>query len=320
MSTPSTSHPAEQPHPGQSFSAQNRPPLLRYRSPRLLLLAGLTGLLAISVPLLNSRLAPSSAQEASATDQRVLPVETIAVSTVSSYKVSRTYTGEIAALQASELGFERSGQIVEVLVDEGEAVPPGAPLARLDIRNLQVQRQQLVAERARANAQLQELQVGARSEDIDAAAAAVRDAEQQLSLQAVQRSRRESLYAEGAISREELDEVSFTEGALQARLDQARSSLAELQNGTRPEQVAAQIALVQQLDARIAEVDVNIAKSTLSAPFAGVIASQQADEGMVVGAGQSVLRLLERGTPEVRVGMPVDAASQLSVGDEKPLF
>ena len=310
--TPSAHHQPEQP-----ALAHRRFPL---RRSRWIELAGIAGLLALTVPDVNGRFSPSAAQEQqSDAAGRVLPVETVTVSAVNSYEVSRTYTGEVAALQASELGFERSGQLVEVLVGEGDSVQPGAALARLDTRNLQVQRQQLVAERARANAQLQELQAGARSEDIAAAKAAVRDAEQQLSLQEVQRNRRESLYDQGAISREELDEFSFTEGALQARLDQARSRLAELQNGTRPEQVAAQIALVQQLDARIAEADVNIAKSTMRAPFAGVVASQQADEGMVVGAGQSVLRLLESATPEVRVGMPVDAARQLSVGDEKAI-
>ncbi|MEO0539812.1 MAG: efflux RND transporter periplasmic adaptor subunit [Cyanobacteria bacterium P01_A01_bin.105] len=293
--------------------------LLRRPYPRLLLAGlGVVGLWGLVAPNLGGQLTSTAAQTEE-TGGRVLPVETLAVTPISSYTVSRNYTGEIAALQASELGFERSGQLVAILVDEGDTVASGAPLARLDIRNLQVQRQQLVAERARANAQLQELQAGARSEDIAAAEAAVRDVEQQLSLQAVQRARRESLYAQGAISKEELDEVSFTEGTLQARLDQSRSRLAELQNGTRPEQVAAQIALVQQLDARIAEVDVNISKSTLRAPFSGTVASQQVDAGMVVGAGQSVLRLLESGIPEVRVGMPVDAARQLSVGDEKAI-
>ncbi|MEO0759504.1 MAG: HlyD family efflux transporter periplasmic adaptor subunit [Cyanobacteria bacterium J06648_16] len=281
----------------------------------LLLGLGALGLLPIAVPVINSRL--TSTAEAETVAERVLPVETLTVTPVNSYEVARTYTGEIAALRASELGFERSGQLVEVVVEEGDTVRRGSPLARLDVRNLQTQRQQLLAEKARANAQLQELQTGARSEDIAAAEAAVRELEQQVQLQQIQRSRRESLYAQGAISKEELDEFSYQEGALAARLDQSRNQLRELQNGTRPEQIAAQIALVQQLDARIAEVDVNITKSTLVAPFDGVVASQQADEGTVVGAGQSVIRLLEKAIPEVRVGMPVDVASQLGIGDQK---
>ncbi|MDV3351607.1 efflux RND transporter periplasmic adaptor subunit [Leptothoe sp. LEGE 181152] len=284
-----------------------------------LICLGTIGFLMIGIPRIKERIA-SSAEVPSEQAERVLPVETLTVTPVSSYLVSRTYTGEIASLRASELGFERSGQLVEVLVVEGEVVDTGAPLARLDIRNLKTQRQQLLAEKARANAQLMELQTGARSEDIAAAAAAVRDLEEQLRLQQVQRTRRDSLYTQGAISREELDEFSFGEGALQARLDQSRSQLEELQNGTRPEQIMAQQALVQQLDASIADLDVTISKSTLQAPFAGVISAKQVDEGTVVGAGQSVIRLLENAIPEARIGMPVSAIDQLNIGDEKTVY
>ena len=178
--------------------------------------------------------------------ERVLPVKTIAVEPVNSYQVSRTYTGRIAALRNSNLGCSRGGEIERVLVREGDRVTQGQPLAQLDIRNLQTQRQQLVAQREGAEAQLAELQTGARTEDIDAASAAVTDIEQQLKLQAQQRTRREFLYNQGAISQEELDEFSFGEGALQARLRQAKSNLAELQNGTRPEQISAQQATVKQ--------------------------------------------------------------------------
>lgn len=283
-----------------------------------LICLGTLGLVAIGVPKMQEHFA--SSVQASDQEERVLPVETLTVSSVSSYSVSRTYTGEIAALRASDLGFERSGQLVEMLVNEGDVVKQGTPLARLDIRNLQTQRQQLLAEKARANAQLMELQAGARSEDIAAAEAAVRDWEEQLRLQQVQRSRRESLYTQGAISREELDEFSFGAGSLQARLDQARSQLEELQNGTRPEQVMAQQALVQQLDASIADLDVTISKSTLQAPFDGVISTKQVDEGTVVGAGQSVLRFLENAIPEARVGMPASALDQISLGSEKTIY
>lgn len=284
-----------------------------------LICLGTIGLLIIGVPRIKGRII-GSAEVPTDQIERVLPVETLTVTPVSSYSVSRTYTGEIASLRASELGFERSGQLVDVLVNEGDLVNANAPLARLDIRNLQTQRQQLVAEKARANAQLMELKAGARSEDIAAAVAAVKDVEEQLRLQQVQRTRRESLYTQGAISREELDEFSFGEGALRARLDQSRSQLEELQNGTRPEQIMAQQALVQQIDATIADLDITISKSTLHAPFDGVIATKQVDEGTVVGAGQSVIRLLENATPEARIGLPVSAIDQLTIGDEKTIY
>lgn len=251
--------------------------------------------------------------------ERALPVETITIQPVNSYQVSRTYTGEIAAIRSSNIGFSRSGELEAVLVEEGDRVTRGQPLARLDIRNLQTQRQQLVAEKARAKAQLTELVRGARQEDINAAQAEVRDIEQQLKLQQKQKERREYLYNQGAISREELDEFAFGEGSLQARLSRAKSNLAELENGTRPEQIAAQEATVQQLRASIADIDVTIDKSTLKAPFNGIVAVRELDEGTVANAGQSVIRLIENTVPEARIGMPNQVIEKLAIGSTQNL-
>ncbi|MEO0887762.1 MAG: biotin/lipoyl-binding protein, partial [Cyanobacteria bacterium J06648_10] len=247
---------------------------LRQLSPKWVIGLSLLGLLLVGLPILKARSSAQTAETtAEANAENNLPVETITASEVSSYEVSRAYTGEIAALQASELGFERSGQLTALLVPEGTQVNAGQALAQLDIQNLQTQRLQIEAERAQAIAQFTELETGARAEDIAAASAAVQDLEQQVALEEVRLTRREVLYEKGAISQEALDEVSFGEGALQARLDQARSQLEELQNGTRPEQLSAQDAVIQRLDARLADVDVNIAKSTLTAPFTGTVAA-----------------------------------------------
>jgi len=278
---------------------------------------GLLGLLIVTIPILRSRSAAQSETKSIESASNVLPVETIGATEVTSYDVSRTYTGEVAALQASDLGFERSGQLIALLVPEGSQVGAGDPLARLDVRNLQTQRQQIEAERARAIAQLSELETGARTEDIAVARAAVQDLEQQIALQRTQLARREILYARGAISQEALDEFSFGEGSLEAKLNQARSRLLELQNGTRPEQISAQNALVQQLDARHAELDVTISKSTLYAPFSGTVSQHAVDLGTVVGAGQSVVRLVENDIPEARIGVPVDDIQKISVGEER---
>ena len=163
----------------------------------------------------------------------VLTVNTLTVEAVASYEVAREYSGELAAQRSSDLGFERPGTVVSVLVDEGDRVVAGQPLARLDVQNLDVQRQQLLAQRQEANAQLQELQAGPRSQDIAAAEAAVGDLQQQLELARLQRDRRADLYTEGAISREELDQQSFNTSALENRLAQAQSQLDELRAGTR---------------------------------------------------------------------------------------
>ncbi|MEM6432937.1 MAG: efflux RND transporter periplasmic adaptor subunit [Cyanobacteria bacterium P01_D01_bin.115] len=272
-------------------------------------------LLVVGIPAVRMQLVNSDASVVEASGPTLTAVETLTVEAVDSYDTTRAYTGAIAALRSSDLGFERGGELVAVLVKEGDRVAAGTPLAQLDISNLQTQRQQLEADQARARAVLSELEAGPRVEDIAAAAATVRQLEQELALQSTQRSRREFLYERGAVSREELDEFAYGQGALQAQLDQARSRLEELQNGTRQEQILAQRAVVQQLEAAIADVDVTIRKSTVRSPFAGVVADRQVDEGTVIGAGQSVVRLVEDAAPEARIGMPVSVANQLQVGD-----
>lgn len=286
------------------------------QSPQWLLGLGTVGLLlAIGIPIIQTRSVAETADSTEGRSVQILAVETETVEAVSSYDVSRSYTGEIAALRSSDLGFDRGGELVRVFVEEGDFVSAGQPLAEMDTQNLQTRRSQFEAQKAEAQARLLELERGARAEDIAAARAQVRDLENQLELQQRQRSRREFLYEEGAISREQLDEFAFGAEALEARLDQANSNLNELLNGTRPEQVAAQRAVVDQLDASIADVDVNIRKSTLNAPFDGIVSVQQVDEGVVVGAGQSVIRLVENDAPEARIGMPDAAASRLQPGD-----
>ena len=291
-------------------------PWFRHISPRWLIGLGLLGLLLMALPVIKV-LSTSAAETETVSAENGLPVETIRATQVDSYDVSRSFTGEVAALRASELGFERSGQLVSLLVLEGSQVQAGAPLAQLDVQNLRTQRMQIEAEKAQAIAQLTELEVGARREDIAVARAAVQDLEQQIALQRTQLARREFLYQQGAIAREALDEFSFGEGSLQAKLDQARSRLQELQNGTRPEQISAQSAVIQQLDARLADIDVTIAKSTLNAPFSGRVAEHKIDIGTVVGAGQSVVRLVESGIPEARVGVPVEQVNKLKLGEDR---
>jgi len=270
-------------------------------------------LLLIGIPIVRTQFASPEAAEAS--EPTILSVETLTVEVVDGYEATRTYTGEVAALRSSDLGFERSGELKAVLVQEGDRVTIGTPLAQLDTSNLQTQRQQLEADKAQALAVLAELEAGPRHEDIAAAEASVRQIEQDLALQRTQRERREFLYERGAISKETLDEFTYGQGALQAQLEAAQSHLEELRNGTRPEQIRAQRAVVQQLEAAIADVDVNIRKSTLRSPFAGIVASRAVDEGTVVGSGQSVVRLVEDAAPEARIGMPTTTASQLQPGD-----
>lgn len=202
-----------------------------------------------------------------------------------------------------ELGFERPGKLIRVAVDVGDTVAAGTTLAALDTQSLRLQVQELDTQQTQAQSQLQELKAGPRTPTINAAQANVRGVQSQLNLAQQRSTRRQSLYAQGAISREQRDEALTQVSNLQAQVDEANSRLQELLAGGRPEQLRSQAARIEQLQVQEAQLATEQANSRLQAPFAGQIAARLADEGTVVTAGQPILRLVEAGPLEAQVGV-----------------
>ena len=261
----------------------------------------------------------SQPQSTSALPKKVniLPVKTVKIEPVKSYQTSQTYTGEVTASRTTEVGFGRTGKLVEIFVQEGDFVLTNAPIARLDDANLKAQRQGLIAQKEQEEAVLAELKNGARMEEIAAAQATVRDLEQQLELEKLRSSRREYLFSEGAIAREQLDEIAFNRKALKERLANAQSNLDELQNGTRIEQISAQQAALDQLTAEIKDLDITIDRSILKSPFNSIVSARNFDEGAVVEAGTPIIRLVENTQPKVKIGIPIDIVSQMEPGSKQ---
>ena len=86
------------------------------------------------------------------------------------------------------------------------------------------------------------------------------------------------------------------------RFDEARFDVARL------------TASIARVDAAIEALDVDIEKSQIRAPFAGKITARNLDEGAVVGAGTTVLRIIESGSLQARIGVAPEAADELEIG------
>lgn len=253
------------------------------------------------------------------TISKALPVRTLTVSPVSSHQESRRYSGNIVVKRSSDIGFEQSGKLVSLLVEEGQPISKGALVASLDTQNLQVQRRELLAQRSQATAQLRELEAGPRSQTIAASKAKVRDLQEQLVLAQAKFKRRENLLKAGAISSEQLEEVRTDVKAQQARVDEAQSQVDELLAGTRPEQIALQKSVIDQFNAQIDRIDLDIQKSQLKAPYSGTIAQRNVNIGTVITAGQPIVRLVEDNNLEARIGIPAQKANQLGIGSSHRL-
>lgn len=77
-----------------------------------------------------------SASRKKTDDQTVLTVRTSSLERHGEYTVKRTFVGQVEATRHSQIGFERSGRVDVLLVEEGDSVASGDSLARLDTDRL----------------------------------------------------------------------------------------------------------------------------------------------------------------------------------------
>tara|TARA_R110002095_G_scaffold2463_10_gene10060 strand:- start:2899 stop:4254 length:1356 start_codon:yes stop_codon:yes gene_type:complete len=250
-------------------------------------------------------------------EQQGIPVEVTEIRPVESFVRKRNYTGKVAASRTSELAFERSGKLIKIAVDEGDQVQAGMVLANLNTRHLDVMRLKLQAERAAAQAKLDELIAGPRAQTIAVAEAEVRQLSARLKNGEADHSRNLELLKRKAISNSDFEASQFDVEQQTALLDAARSRLSELQEGTRKEQIAAQKAVVANLDASLADNQVDLDDAVLTAPFSGRISKRYADEGTVISPNAPLFRLVEDQKLEAHIGVPVEMVKDLKHGTQQ---
>ena len=246
----------------------------------------------------------------------VLPVNAQRIRFVDSIEQTRGYTGIVRARRSSELAFELAGKIKEVLVDEGQRVETGQVIATMDIETLQAQQAATLAQLAQAKFLMNELEAGPRKQQIAVADAETTAARSEFADARIRAERRHELFKKNAISVEEYDQAKLSVRTAKARWQAASQRLAELKAGTRQEQLSAQQAAVTQLEAAANEIEVAINKSNLLAPFSGAITKRHLDPGSIVQPSSPVCKLVEQIKPQARIGLPVNVASKIKVGQQ----
>lgn len=252
---------------------------------------------------------PSVSLEPPEPTERAIPVQVSSLTASTGYTTERLYTGEVVAGRTTRTGFLRAGEVVEILVNEGDRVERGQLLARLDTRSLEANRRLLLARRASAAARLREAQAGPRPERKLASTARQTALLRELELAQQKQARRSELYAQGAVAREQLDDYSTRVRTLELQLEEARQQTLELDNGTRIEQLDALRAQVAEVDAQLQQVRVDFQDSELRAPFSGLLSQRLLDEGAIVAAGTPLLELYEDQTLEAIIPLPLDAVA-----------
>ena len=190
-----------------------------------------------------------------------------------------------------DLAFRVNGRIAKVLVDEGDAVALGQPLALLDNDLLTQQRDQAAAELEKQRASLVRLEHGYRVEEIAQARAAVSGAAALAENAQINLNRVAAMRVTNAISQKEMDNARAHYREASAKLRSNQDQLDMLVAGYRDEDVLAQKAAVAAAEAVFNHAEIQLHDASLVAPQKGIVLTRAREAGAIVQAGQTVYTL-----------------------------
>lgn len=219
--------------------------------------------------------------------------------------------------QTLSVRVEMSAPVAETLVAipvaEGQVVAAGDALFALDQRVLEARLAATRARQQRAQARLEELLSGPRSEAIAASRSRLAAARETLTLRRAEHQRAQSLRLKNLASEDERDRTLREQEVAEARLAEAQAGLEELLNGTRPETLAQAEAELEEVRAQAAEIEALKSQYLARAPAQARVDRVLFEVGERPRAGDPVVVLL-KGPPRIRFFIPEAQRVGLSPG------
>ncbi|MEM6614386.1 MAG: efflux RND transporter periplasmic adaptor subunit [Cyanobacteria bacterium P01_C01_bin.72] len=264
-------------------------------------------------------------------EESIAPAQTVTVTEVTTTNIDSTLkvSGTVQAFERTPVMSQAAGlQITDVLVERGDYVEQGQTLARLNNSVLTAEKLQAKGAVNQAKASLSELQAGSRREEVAQAESRVANAQSAIAqaesdLELVQKrvERNTSLQADGAISRDQLDEIltqaRVAESALagaKADLNEEQQALAQLKAGSRPQTIAQAQAELAQAQGRLQAVTAQLADTTIVAPRGGLIASRGARVGQITSTSEMLFSIIQDGRLELRLQVPETLIAKVEPG------
>lgn len=235
--------------------------------------------------------------------QPPVPVELQEV-TASTVEEFSEFVGVLEAQERVALRPEISGRIVEILVEPGQRVEAGTPIALLRAEQSRAELSGAVADVEASIASVNTAEARLRSAEASRARAAA-----DLELEVTELERTRSLVTEGALPQQELDRATNRQQTAAAALRVAE------------EDVGAARAALNEAQARLnrARADQQVAREDLQdsqvvAPIAGLVGDVPAQVGDFVSSSDVITSIIQNDVLELNLAVPIERSPELRVG------
>jgi HlyD family secretion protein len=221
----------------------------------------------------------------------------------------RTFVGTVWPVRRSLVGSAAPGRVEEFLVNEGDAVKAGQPIARLRRGIIQAELNSGTALLAVRQAELKELETSFQDE-VDQAQAKLALAEANLNYRRAKLERSRSLGT--SVAREILEEDSSLAAQAAASVLEAQAALRLLTGGARQQKTEQARANAQAQAAEVERLTEQLERHTMFAPFDGFVTSEHTEIGHWVMQGDPVAEIVELNQVEIGIGVVEDYIADLT--------
>ena len=200
------------------------------------------------------------------------------------------YSGMLETTEIN-VASEISGRVHTLLVEKGSNVTKGQLLATLEPDILNAKKGQAEGMVNAAKSLYNKAEYGARKEEVNALQNQYQIAKSQFDFSEKTYKRFQALYADGIISKQEMDEIQFKYDAAKEQMNAAKSVWEMAKKGARKEDISAAYGSYETAKSAYNEVEAFYDELNIVAPKAGVISNQIAEEGEVMAAGYPIVTI-----------------------------
>ena len=208
------------------------------------------------------------------------------------------------------------GRIELFLAAEGDMVHKGDTLVEIDSPEVRSKLAQAMAVKSAAEAQKEKAMVGARQEQIAGAYELWQQAKINEDIMRKSFDRIKRLYEQKVISEQKYDEAEARYKAAVATCAAAKSQYNMAVNGARKEDKETAIALVNQANAAVMEVQSYLGELYLTSPADGIISARFPKVGELVGQGSPIMTVTDLNDVWFTFNIREDMLNGMKVGDE----
>jgi multidrug efflux pump subunit AcrA (membrane-fusion protein) len=256
----------------------------------------------------------SSKMEAQKSEVEAKSVETAKVTKQSIDQVTEV-TGTLEASDQTTVSFEVAGRIVKLTKEQGETVNAGEVLGQIDQADYQLGVQKAATAVEQAQASLEKLNNGARTQEIEQAKIVLQRAQLNVEKAQDDLKKYDALYKSGAVPKDTWDSIVLKEQLAEKDLQNAQSSLSLTLEGARKEDKDSTSSVLGQMVVQKEQAELSLQKTTLTSPVTGTIISKLTSVGQLTSAGSPVYQIGNVGELKVVLPVPDREVKSWTIGD-----